>query len=889
MKRRLKNLAAPISEARVIVGFDSEWTFSSPGKNRILSYQFVVLNADTDAISETFIEPTGTTRRHRISLGYGLSIALNKARTEGVIPFAPSRLIVACHFARADITTLRDFDAMKRHLTAVRKTYATTGIPLTLKLATPVGQLRCYARLVDTALLTAANTKLEKLGADLGLPKIVLPPGYSKDRMDLFLAECRDEFTNYAMTDARIAALWTARIFDILSSLGVGQSIATLGAASVHLARQELAKQSIEFNAFLGLERRKRGKPTPMARLVGLWPFAAQCYHGGKNIAFALGFSPEERELVDVDLKSAYTTALALIRVPDWNSARQTMDLVDLAVVEDAMTFAHVKFAFPPETRVPSLPARTSKGRGLVYPLEGESWCTGPEIAVALHQGARIEAQSGWRVEWQFSRVLRPFEGFTRRINEIRAGAKQAGDLVLDKTAKEIGNSLYGKIAQAVASQRVIPDDIVFRRTFDTKLGKSGTLGPSAISQPMFAAYCTGLVRAALCEALSRLPPTAWLASATTDGFLFAGDLEDINITGSVARAFTAGRLRITPDNGEIWEEKHRVPCALVIKTRGTFTVAPPDWQDEVVCAQAGYRLADADAAWLTDLERSVRWIAHYRRRDYGTRFENPSLTSLRDQHNKGLDLQRVERLTRWNADFDLKRRLINVRDIDGLIAADTIPWRTVEEFEGARDGLENWRKSQRRVLKTVADYHAMTAWTSGSASRRALGATARNRLPPLALAAMLAAVHGAFGVAKAPYKMVAQVWTALCGIPITETNVKDAKRRGASPDRIQGSIACFTFEDEAFACAVLRWRIEAWDLVRELCKPGSEAAMRVEDLLDLVLLEGVPDAEFDGSEPDDEPDEDIFDEDLEMDFDVPPDAALPEPAAFDVASANAH
>ena len=54
-------------------------------------------------------------------------------------------------------------------------------------------------------------------------------------------------------------------------------------------------------------------------------------------------------ELVDVDLKSAYTTALALIQVPDWSTARQATDLADLAVVEDAMTFAYVKFAFPPK------------------------------------------------------------------------------------------------------------------------------------------------------------------------------------------------------------------------------------------------------------------------------------------------------------------------------------------------------------------------------------------------------------------------------------------------------------------------------------------------------------------------------------------------------------
>ena len=40
---------------------------------------------------------------------------------------------------------------------------------------------------------------------------------------------------------------------------------------------------------------------------------------------------------------------------------------------------------------------------------------------------------------------------------------------------------------------------------------------------------------------------------------------------------------------------------------------------------------------------------------------------------------------------------------------------------------------------------------------------------------------------------------------------------------------------------------------------------MRVETIVDLVLLEGVPDAEFDDSEPDGDPD---FDEDFAPDFD---------------------
>ena len=72
-----------------------------------------------------------------------------------------------------------------------------------------------------------------------------------------------------------------------------------------------------------------------------------------------------------------------------------------------------------------------------------------------------------------------------------------------------------------------------------------------------------------------------------------------------------------------------------------------------------------------------------------------------------------VTRKIKWNADFDMKRKLVNVRDVDGLITADTVPWRTIDEFEQARDLLDEWKKSQRRVLKTKQDYDDMIAWGS--------------------------------------------------------------------------------------------------------------------------------------------------------------------------------
>jgi hypothetical protein len=282
----------------------------------------------------------------------------------------------------------------------------------------------------------------------------------------------------------------------------------------------------------------------------------------------------------------------------------------------------------------------------------------------------------------------------------------------------------------------------------------------------------------------------------------------------------------------------------------------------------------------LNDLERSARWTENYRKRNYETRFENPSLTSLRDQHNKGLDLQRVDRRVRWNADFDLKRQLTNVRDIDELIAADTNPWRTVEEFEDARDGLEDWRKSQRRVLKTSADYREAMAWIAGRGSRKRVGITTQNRLSPLPAAAMLVAVHGAFAVEKAPYKTIALVWTALSGVPISETNVKDAKRRGAGPNKLRESITDLSPEDESFARGLLRWRVEAWEILKLLCKPGSPAAIQMEKLVDAVLLEDLANSAFDHLEPDNEPEEDIFDGGFEQNPDLLMDTA---PATFDM------
>jgi hypothetical protein len=129
MRKRPASLPLLHPQPTVTVGFDSEWTPLERGRNRVLSYQLVVLNAETGQTSETFIRLEGSTRRSRRSLTWLLSMALLKAAREGVIPRIPDKLVLTSHFARADLTTLRDFHEIKRRLKAIRKTYATTTNP----------------------------------------------------------------------------------------------------------------------------------------------------------------------------------------------------------------------------------------------------------------------------------------------------------------------------------------------------------------------------------------------------------------------------------------------------------------------------------------------------------------------------------------------------------------------------------------------------------------------------------------------------------------------------------------------------------------------------------------------------------------------------------------
>jgi len=230
--------------------------------------------------------------------------------------------------------------------------------------------------------------------------------------------------------------------------------------------------------------------------------------------------------------------------------------------------------------------------------------------------------------------------------------------------------------------------------------------------------------------------------------------------------------------------------------------------------ARAGFRLAERyeDAS-----AECAAWIEVHRNRTYDTIMTGRSLIPLRTQWLSDADLVEVPRRSRLNLDFDMKRALVEPRDSEGVLMADTRPWPTIEEFDRARDDLEAWKRAQRRVLKTVSDYKDMRSWAVQRPSQRAAGSTAQSGRPPLVNAFLRAAVSNQSGLGGSAF-------ITACGWPVNEGTVKDAKRRGKL---VLGKAEHLTPEEERFALMVFFARPDCE--LQNFAAEGSPAYMALE------------------------------------------------------------
>ena len=242
-KTQAKPERAPLE---LVVGFDAEWVNANraddslpASDNKILSWQLAIILPDGRMLTRVFY-PMGETKRHRLSLGPMLTKMLFDAWKAGYIETLPPewRITIAAHFSRADLSTLRSFENLKRKVDSVRKTFTT----ITKPVVTTVLGRKATIYFADTLLLSPQGSSLKTIGEMIGRPKVDLPPG-AIERMDLLLKGDPALFEKYALEDAIIAALYYLKISEILKhELGVEDRVATLGGAGVHMIKAALGE-----------------------------------------------------------------------------------------------------------------------------------------------------------------------------------------------------------------------------------------------------------------------------------------------------------------------------------------------------------------------------------------------------------------------------------------------------------------------------------------------------------------------------------------------------------------------------------------------------------------------------------------------------------------------
>lgn len=781
---------------RIFIGFDAEWIFVKKGKNRLLSIQFYLIGPNGEELTRVIHVSGPEAAEERPSLRQSLLDLIEEALEEGVIDEWPSEVVLCGFFTRADITVFSDFKKFRDQLDGVGGSLVTVAQPARIEL--PMSQPRqeqlkaryrlvvgdafeahvLNVRLLDASRLAPPGKSLDALGKWLGIEKFKLPKGFTKGDMATLQRKEPKLFEAYGLRDAEIAVmyvLWTVWFSDRYLGLDMRHLSATASGLAVRMAETCIRKDGVALNVALNYDevkitrwddendrRRTIKKRIPTDVRRWLEPFLADAYVGGRNECFTYGPS-DYRRFYDPDLSGAYSTALCYLQVLDYDGVRMTRDVNDFK--GHVAGFAKVVFSFPADTRFPCLPVPT-ESRGLMFPLQGETLCTAPEIELALAMGAQVEVKFGIIIPWQardevfkasqtrpgkhkkpkarsskpkaqqreaeaLADDLRPdlklsfppphhddegyrlFESFAIYIRTMRS--QFVRKTLPFEFVKLIGNGLYGKTGQGFKG----------KRAFGPREMGSVIVGTSRVSEAAVAALVCGFIRATLGEILWRLPPDAVAISGTTDGFLVDRPIDELDLSGPLCQRFQQLVERVAPGT-HMLENKHQMMQVFAGRTRLQVTCAP-DGNHHSVTAKGGVKPGPEvidENAFMLDLIIN---------RTPGQKLDYEAFISMRAQLLDDLDLQTETRTTGINMEFDFKRqpipgsaRMVEIASMGtSHLAFDTRPWPTAEDAVDARMVFDRWRTTH--CLKTLEDFTDWQAFYAFHDANRKRGKHARS------------------------------------------------------------------------------------------------------------------------------------------------------------------
>ncbi|MCX7075431.1 MAG: hypothetical protein NTZ45_01460 [Methylococcales bacterium] len=405
------------------VGYDCEWVERSGGNIQVLSYQFYLIGIGGE-IAVVFLAD------ERLALKDMLNVIMKIAFQTGTALHYPRDIVFTGYFLRADLAMLSDLVEFKHNLSNIGGSVGTTNQPVYLDLDAYKksddnraqqfyqGNQSYLSRITfyDLAKHALEKTPLSVLGDLLGIEKLEVP---NIAEMDKLRKQDFTLFINYGIRDAEIVVKYYQHILEFAKNvLDIKSDLipSTAGSLAVSLCKLTIN----DFDDVFGLTRverkhfdaernrfsTKRGVDHSNDREF-YETFVSKCYHGGMNICYYAG-ATEVDHFLDYDLSGAYTTGMNVIRPPDYEKSFESRKITDF--LGDVMGFALVHFNFPSKTKYPCLPVKSLSRDGLYFPLEGESFCTAPELALAVRMGAKLTIKRGVIYPWKSEeRIFKPF------------------------------------------------------------------------------------------------------------------------------------------------------------------------------------------------------------------------------------------------------------------------------------------------------------------------------------------------------------------------------------------------------------------------------------------------------------------------------------------------
>lgn len=728
-KRQGKKKAPPIT-SYLLIGFDTEYQSiaavdvtevrrgEADAKNVVLSYQYYVKLVEKagDAgralsVSGIIVPKDGERLAFEDFIAFAVGVWLGEFPDQQ----APANIYLVGHFTRADLPAFSEFqDISRHHLSAIRNTLVSMGPAIKIMIGEEDADedIELKVELRDTLLLAPGNAKsLGSVGEIVGFEKMRLHTDVREEiRIKENMSELRETnwplFRDYAIRDAEICVRYAERIMRqhtaLFDDFRLPVTLTSFGTSLVINGWEEAGH---DVNALLGTElitdktfSKKLGYFKTERKTVytekAQWniDFVTDTYHGGRNEQFMFGVAPEG-DWRDLDLSSAYTTAMSLIGTPQWDELRHVSDLSEIDMLD--LAFASVDFEFPESVRFPTLPVRTESG--IIFPRKGHSNCGAPEICLAQQLGARLSLDYALIVPTDAKRPV--FSSFIRDcINRRNEHPKGTFDNLF---WKEVGNSTYGKTAQGLREKRV----------YDVRSNDMERLPPSRLTQPFFASFITSYTRAVLGEIINSFPAEVHVFSVTTDGFLTtatAGHIEQA-MTKPLATSFRKARTDLV-GNDQALEIKHSVRQPIGWRTRGSATILPgTEGKTGIVLQKGGIKTNELLEGKLEN-DHIVRLFLD---RTPGQLMTYTTGIGMKDMIRGDTDFVSRENTKRLSMEFDWKRIPLDPCDqafhFDGHarshLSFNTRPIESVEEFRKWREAWEKYTSRHFACLKTRLDF----------------------------------------------------------------------------------------------------------------------------------------------------------------------------------------